>query len=180
MAALSSDPAQMMGMSSSHSSQEPNQDAQVEVVEDKSQTTQVNTPEQNACESIETTYIEMSEVPAESTLPRPASLKRRSSAISLNEGSSFTGQDHFVKSFNSTPGYLSNRWNNMNSSFSSPAATQKPSFTTPNTSVFPKLSQHVLSWFQLQFSIYKTNVMRRKTRAYNLLSKCEIINVSWR
>lgn len=139
MAALSSDPAQMMGLSSSQSTQEPNQGSQVEMFEEEeeSHTTQVNTPEQIACKAIEIANNEVSEVPTEPTLPQLNSLKRRSSAISLDEGSSFTGQDHFVKSFNSTPGYLSNRWNNVNSSFSSPAATQKPTFTTPTTSVCP-------------------------------------------
>jgi hypothetical protein len=39
--------------------------------------------------------------------------------------------DNVSKSFSSTPGYLSNRWNTMHSSFSTPSASQAPAVTTP-------------------------------------------------
>ena len=134
MAALSSDPAQMIGMNSSQCTQEPSQENQVEGEE--SRNSQVDGPvTQDEFEPVEAANLEETEASAEPSLPK-SSLKRQASAISLNEGSSFSGQDHFVKSFNSTPGYLANRWNNVNSSFSSPSASQKPAFTTPNAYAF--------------------------------------------
>jgi hypothetical protein len=67
-----------------------------------------------------------------STLPPPIpSLKREPSAgISGTEGSSFYIES-VSKSFSSTPGYLANRWNAANSSFSTPASSQQAQFITP-------------------------------------------------
>jgi hypothetical protein len=39
--------------------------------------------------------------------------------------------DSVSKSFSSTPGYLANRWNTVQSSFSTPQVPQAPVFTTP-------------------------------------------------
>lgn len=64
------------------------------------------------------------------TLPPP--LRRRaSSGTSVHDSSSFPIPDTTTKSFSSTPGYLANRWNAYNSSFSSPSSSQTPAFTTP-------------------------------------------------
>ena len=136
MAALSSDPAHMMVMSSSQSAHEPHQNSDGNVPgaeEGEPQKSQVDvSARSDGPGPIDDAQPDEAEELGEPTLPPPATLKRQASAISLGEGSSFSGQDHFVKSFNSTPGYLANRWNNMNSSFSTPAASQKPVFTTPN------------------------------------------------
>ncbi|TVY39085.1 Homeobox protein [Lachnellula subtilissima] len=47
------------------------------------------------------------------------------------EFSSCSASESVTKSFSSTPGYLANRWNNMNSSFSTPISSQTPIFLTP-------------------------------------------------
>ncbi|KAF4627155.1 hypothetical protein G7Y89_g11003 [Cudoniella acicularis] len=52
-----------------------------------------------------------------------------SSITTANESTSFT--ESVTKSFSSTPGYLANRWNNISSSFSTPASSQAPTFLTP-------------------------------------------------
>ncbi|TVY47268.1 hypothetical protein LOCC1_G002097 [Lachnellula occidentalis] len=47
------------------------------------------------------------------------------------ECSSCPASESVTKSFSSTPGYLANRWNNINSSFSTPTSSQAPIFSTP-------------------------------------------------
>jgi hypothetical protein len=62
----------------------------------------------------------------------PPLLKRQSSsATSVNESSSLPTTENVFKSFSSTPGYLANRWNSVNSSFSTPASSSQPTFRTP-------------------------------------------------
>lgn len=62
----------------------------------------------------------------------PPLLKRQSSsATSVNESSSLSTTGNVFKSFSSTPGYLANRWNSVNSSFSTPASPSQPTFRTP-------------------------------------------------
>ena len=62
----------------------------------------------------------------------PPLLKRQSSsATSINESSSLSTTGNVFKSFSSTPGYLANRWNSVNSSFSTPASSSQPTFRTP-------------------------------------------------
>lgn len=137
-------------MSSSQSALEPHQSSEGNVPDaegGESQRSQVDvSARSDGPGPIEDAQPEEAEEAVEPTLPPPATLKRQASAISLGEGSSFSGQDHFVKSFNSTPGYLANRWNNMNSSFSTPAASQNPLFTTPNMSV---LSFNIFFWLHV-------------------------------
>ncbi|KAH8657463.1 hypothetical protein BGZ60DRAFT_434430 [Tricladium varicosporioides] len=61
---------------------------------------------------------------------RPGSAtEAQSSATIYDEANSFA--DSVYKSFSSTPGYLANRWNNPNSSFSTPTTSQVATFSTP-------------------------------------------------
>lgn len=71
-------------------------------------------------------------------LAHPPLLKQRSSSASLPVAESFPSSEMLSKSFSSTPGYLANRWNSTNSSFSTPATTQKSSqdFVTPEVYAF--------------------------------------------
>jgi hypothetical protein len=68
-------------------------------------------------------------------LAHPPLLKQRSSSAALPVAESFPSSEMLSKSFSSTPGYLANRWN---SSFSTPATTQKSSqdFVTPEVYAF--------------------------------------------
>ena len=63
--------------------------------------------------------------------PTPASRREPSSGISGFEGSSFSISSVF-KSFSSTPGYLANRWNATNNSFSTPISSHTAPFVTPS------------------------------------------------
>ncbi|CZT49896.1 related to LIM homeobox protein [Rhynchosporium secalis] len=141
MATLSSDPASMGGYSSSPNMEdmEANSQAEVIAIQHESDRTQAEVPEmlqsmpgQIPVEAEKKTEVEIEPFMEEtvSTLPPPL-LRRGSSAISLPESSSMPRPDTAIKSFSSTSGYLSNRWNPYNSSFSSPSSSHAPAFTTP-------------------------------------------------
>lgn len=142
MAALSSDPASMLAFSSSQTVEETGpysqqkrpstQDSwqeEAEFVEPKATEEPVATESQEPVEAIQE-YVQPPSEPANSL---PPTLKRQSSSgVSLPETSSFSVTENVFKSFSSTPGYLANRWNSINSSFSTPTSSQTaPPFTPP-------------------------------------------------
>ncbi|KAH6709194.1 hypothetical protein BKA61DRAFT_659158 [Leptodontidium sp. MPI-SDFR-AT-0119] len=141
MAALSSDPASMAGYSSSPSMEETEPSSQVEPIASQAEPERCHgeVPEVSLPEPVETPVEVEKEIEPEveaaaeevaATLPPP--LRRRaSSGTSVHDSSSFPIPDTTTKSFSSTPGYLANRWNAYNSSFSSPSSSQTPAFTTP-------------------------------------------------
>ncbi|KAK2628056.1 hypothetical protein QTJ16_002702 [Diplocarpon rosae] len=61
----------------------------------------------------------------------PRLLHQNSSEVSVAEPSSFSATNSAAKSFPSTPGYLANRRNAVNSSFSTPSSSQVPKISTP-------------------------------------------------
>jgi len=76
-----------------------------------------------------TNPVESSQSSLPSSIP---TLKSQSSSDSKNtQTSSFSITESVLKSFSSTPGYLSNRWNAVNSSFSTPPSSQIALFGTP-------------------------------------------------
>jgi len=139
MAALSSDPASAGAFSSSQSG--------VEQFESSSQQEILGSQDENgSCqdeveillpdEPLERVSVAQKEETEVIIEERPAFLppllkRQASSAISINETSSLPTAESVVKSFSSTPGYLANRWNSVNSSFSSPASSQQPALSTP-------------------------------------------------
>ena len=141
MAALSSDPASMAGYSSSPSMEEtePSSQAEVNIIQEEPSNAQDEVQEVALPKPAELPVGIEEKVEAEvaavveevvATLPPPL-LRRGSSGVSINESSSFPIPETTTKSFSSTPGYLANRWNTYNSSFSTPASSQAPVFTTP-------------------------------------------------
>jgi hypothetical protein len=69
--------------------------------------------------------------PIPSSLPTPLPTLRRESSGTFGYSMNPDSFPSAFKSFSSTPGYLANRWNATNSSFSTPASSQAKSFTTP-------------------------------------------------
>ncbi|KAG4438170.1 hypothetical protein IFR05_006338 [Cadophora sp. M221] len=141
MAALSSDPASMAGYSSSPSMEETEPSSQVEPIASQAEPDHCHdeVPEVSLPKPVETPVEVEKEIEPEveaaveevaAALPPPL-LRRASSGTSVNDSSSFPITDTTTKSFSSTPGYLANRWNAYNSSFSSPSSSQVPAFTTP-------------------------------------------------
>ncbi|KAL2072605.1 hypothetical protein VTL71DRAFT_11948 [Oculimacula yallundae] len=141
MAALSSDPASMGGYSSSPSMEELESNSRVQAVAGREQPERsqdevpeglIPVPVEAPVEAEKKPEAEVEAVAEEivATLPPPL-LRRASSGVSIGESSSMPRPDTTTKSFSSTPGYLANRWNSYNSSFSSPSSSHAPSFTTP-------------------------------------------------
>jgi hypothetical protein len=137
MAALSSDPASIMIFGSSQSGGEPEPSSQQEIVNSQERTgsyqdeVEIMNPEP-AEARVEVAKSEEVEPVADRPVFLPPPLKRQaSSGISVTESSSMPTTESVIKSFSSTPGYLANRWNSVNSSFSSPASSQQPTFCTP-------------------------------------------------
>ncbi|KAK0119228.1 hypothetical protein ONS95_008084 [Cadophora gregata] len=141
MAALSSDPASMAGYSSSPSMEEtePSSQADVNTSQEESESRQdvvqeaaLPKPAERSVEIEKKVDAEVAAVVEEvvATLPPPL-FRQTSSGASITESSSFPAPEATTKSFSSTPGYLANRWNAYNSSFSTPASSQAAVFTTP-------------------------------------------------
>lgn len=64
--------------------------------------------------------------------PSSAASELHNAAVNSSiESSSFSATESVTKSFTSTPGYLANRWNTGNSSFSTPTSSEAPMFSTP-------------------------------------------------
>jgi hypothetical protein len=138
MAALSSDPASIMAFSSSQTGEELEPSSQQEMISSQEETGSCQDEaeillSEPAEQRVKVAKRDESDAVAEG---RPAFLPpllkhQPSSAISINENSSLTTTESVFKSFSSTPGYLANRWNSVNSSFSTPASSHQPTFCTP-------------------------------------------------
>lgn len=71
-----------------------------------------------------------SQISVPSILP---TLKAQSSSeISSTQTSLLTVTETVSKSFSSTPGYIANRWNTVNSSYSTPSSSYTAPFATPS------------------------------------------------
>ncbi|KAE9381474.1 hypothetical protein N431DRAFT_7078 [Stipitochalara longipes BDJ] len=141
MAALSSDPASSGVFSSSQSGGELESCSQQEIISSQGESgshqdeVEILLPES----TVERVDVAKNEEVKVFTDDRPVFLppllrRQASSAASINENSSLPTTESVIKSFSSTPGYLANRWNSVNSSFSSPASFQQPTFCTPQVS----------------------------------------------
>jgi hypothetical protein len=140
MAALSSDPASAPIFSSSQSVEEPTMSSREEELANTQETEVadsqelLNTSEPLHVEEPVEVAKDLPKNVAETkpSIPHPApTLKREcSSGVSGIEASSFSISSVF-KSFLSTPGYLANRWNATNGSFSTPISSQTAQFVTP-------------------------------------------------
>jgi hypothetical protein len=133
---LSSDPASIMAFGRSQSGGEPESSSQQEIASKEETGSCQDEAEllhpEPAEERVEVAKSEEVEPVADKPAFLPPLLKRQaSSRISITESSSIPTTENVIKSFSSTPGYLANRWNSVNSSFSSPASSQLPTFCTP-------------------------------------------------
>ena len=73
-------------------------------------------------------------ITVDNAVPLPPPLKRQSSSgISNTDHGTYSATQNVSRSFSSTPGYLSNRWNPISSSSSTPSSSQLASFATPPT-----------------------------------------------
>ncbi|KAN0122498.1 hypothetical protein V8E51_000824 [Hyaloscypha variabilis] len=142
MAALSSDPVSAGVFSSSQNGEEQlDAGSQQEIIGSQDENgscqdeVEILLPEP-AVEHVDITEKEEVEVVTDDRpIFLPPLLKHQSSSTTfINESSSLPTTESVVKSFSSTPGYLANRWNSVNSSFSSPASSQQPTFCTPQVS----------------------------------------------
>lgn len=146
MAALSSDPVSMLLFESGqyeeelvfNSQEQPvarqdhNESSSVEdEVEDQRPTSAEEAPEVSQIRVVDSALPSMQEK-ASVEHAHPA-LRRETSGILTTEASSVSITENVFKSFSSTPGYLANRWNTINTSFSSPVASQPAHFSTPPT-----------------------------------------------
>ena len=135
MAALSSDPATMIPSSSSQSGGEAVTSSQPEPERSQDETEAHQTEAEALQKASNDAAVEMarvaSELVADEALPSfPPMLKRQgSSGISFS--SSFSATENVATSFSPNPGYLSNRWNSINGSFSTPVSAEKAIFNTP-------------------------------------------------
>lgn len=84
----------------------------------------IRTPNMNVAEPIKDSQT--------SSPPSIPSLTAQSSDISNTHESPFAITESVLKSFTSTPGYLSNRWNTTNSPSSTPLCSQTASSVTPS------------------------------------------------
>ncbi|TGO08992.1 hypothetical protein BTUL_0183g00060 [Botrytis tulipae] len=139
---LSSDPASIVNYSSSQETDEqaesllPNEALRTLDNEDESRISQdvaLSAPEM-------TSTIKSSEKPAEGTQKLPVKAEPSSlvSETPSKETRSQSVSEALSQSFSATPGYLANRWNNVNP-FSTPVAAHSAMFTTPTISrpIFP-------------------------------------------
>lgn len=138
MAALSSDPASIIAFSSSQHGGDLEPGSQQEMISSQEETgscqgeVEISLPEPVVERVQVATKVEAEPIANDRTTFLPPPLKRQpSSATSISESSSLPTTESVIKSFSSTPGYLANRWNSVNSSFSSPASSQQPTICTP-------------------------------------------------
>jgi hypothetical protein len=137
MAALSSDPASIIAFGSSQSGGELEPSLQQEMISSQEETgscqdeVEILLPEP-AKERVEVANGEGVEAVADDRSAFLPPMKHQASSdISVTESSSMPTTESVIKSFSSTPGYLANRWNSINNSFSSPVSSQQPTFCTP-------------------------------------------------
>jgi hypothetical protein len=141
MTALSSDPVSMLPFDGSQHSPERLFGSQQELVssQDHDETSScqderealrseptVERPDSSQSEILSSLPVENNGI----TLP-PILRHQESSPISKANVISSSVNESVVKSFSSTPGYLANRWNSINSSFSTPPRSQFPASITP-------------------------------------------------
>lgn len=141
MAALSSDPAPMLPFGSSQITAELPSSSQQEPLStedfDDSSSCQdevdilqpaqtVERPQSSQSERTSSAAVEVTAA----ALP-PASKSHGSPSIFTADVVSSSVDETVIKSFSSTPGYLANRWNSMNSSFTTPSSSQLPPSITP-------------------------------------------------
>lgn len=139
---MSSDPASIVNYSSSQETDEqaesllPNEALRTLDNEDESRISK--DVELSAPEMIST--IKSSEKPAEGTkkLPVKTEPSSRVSETPSKETRSQSISEALSQSFSATPGYLANRWNNVNP-FSTPVAAHSAMFTTPTMYATPVL-----------------------------------------
>ncbi len=140
MVALSSDPASMLPPNSSQNLEELMLSSQQE------QPSSQDRDETSSCQyEIDELRPEAAEegldfskgeaavlaVPEEKVSFPPTPKQEASPGIMNTEASSVSVTESVIKSFSSTPGYLANRWNNINKSFSTPPPSKLPPLTTP-------------------------------------------------
>lgn len=136
MAALSSDPASFGSLGSSQNGEETSRISAGDGGSSQEEEPESSQTEEHAA----TELVELANTVkegADSTIEgsvhsEPVTLRRNSSCTSGHGLISSSGPESAVKSFTSTPGYLSNRWNSISSSFSTPASTQETKFATPD------------------------------------------------
>ena len=141
IAAFSSDPAPITCLSSPPSALEPVTSSLQGEMDNKdnlgsSQDLGPSVP-QHAEACVEAVKNEAPEAVESSPRSLPPSLTstlkpRSSSQIPITEASLFSSTDSVTKSFSSTPGYLANRWNAIDSSFSTPSSSHVATFETPS------------------------------------------------
>ncbi|TVY12779.1 Homeobox protein YOX1 [Lachnellula arida] len=138
MAALSSDPAPIEEFPSSQTMVGAGTSSQQEAVfssqEDIGSSQEVEAMETHKEKRVD--LVNVSKEVVEETQPLLPTLDASSEVDvtiidSSAEPSSCSASESVTKSFSSTPGYLANRWNNINSSFSTPTPSQAPIFSTP-------------------------------------------------
>ncbi len=136
MPALSSDPVITMPFSSSQSSGETIPSSQPEPVTteegneksvDEAEVLRQKTQDDHAVEMAKVA----SELVADEEVPSLPPMLKRQSSSGLSFASSFSTPENAVTTFSPTPGYLANRWNSINSSFSIPISSQQAIFETP-------------------------------------------------
>jgi hypothetical protein len=138
MVALSSDPASIEELSSSQTVVGAGTSSQQEAVT-SSQEEAGSSQEVEAMETHKEKRVDVVKLSeelvgeAQPLLPTLNAASEIQAAVvgSSAESSSFSATESVTKSFSSTPGYLANRWNTINSSFSTPTSPQAPTFSTP-------------------------------------------------
>lgn len=139
IAALSSGPLTDGFFSSSQSCGEAELRVNDTLSQDHSGTSSQEIDQVSEHRNPEASAIEMKEEPhgtilegAVSSPPTIPELGIQASADTPSSGSSLIpGPENVFKSFSSTPGYLSNRWNTVSSAFSTPSSFRPSLFTTP-------------------------------------------------
>ncbi len=137
--ALSSDPVSMLPPNSSQNLEEPMSSSQEQPSSqdrDETSSCQYEIDElrpEAAEEGLDFGKDEAAvlDFPEEKVCFPPTPKQEASSGIMNTEASSVSVTENVIKSFSSTPGYLANRWNNINSSFSTPPSSKLPPLTTP-------------------------------------------------
>lgn len=134
MAALSSDPDSAFHFSSSQNPADVAPDSQSDPAQtqendetevDREESEKVQ-PEPILEHPISSQREKLSQLAENAMSFMPSSLSRQGSGVSTTDV-----DDSVVKSFTSTPGYLANRWNNYNSSSSTPPSSHIPTTSTP-------------------------------------------------
>ena len=136
-----SDPASLIAFNTSQSGEEPIMSSQQEGMGSSQESDIANLEElqkPSASQPIESHVKVEKDGPKEAienrrySLPAsmPALNQQRSFEVSGTEATPFSVES-VIKSFSSTPGYLANRWNATNGSFSTPTSAKQANMQTP-------------------------------------------------